>query len=340
MAETGKNKTIINTDAVSERYRKMSIDISDRRLLVTKFSGTEQEKDFTEPANCQGFGRIRHFRLNSSSGWMANPLPISPACKALGLPLSDTIRAQVFQNAVCNWRCWYCFVPFELLAANRKYSDWLSPAQLIDLYLQEHNPPQMIDLTGGQPDLTPEWVAWTIEEIKKRGLEQKIYLWSDDNLSNDYFWRFLSEKQREMISTYPKYGRVCCFKGFNADSFAFNTLADAQLYKRQFELMRRLLMTGIDLYAYVTFTTPSNLSIEDDICRFMDRLQELSINLPLRTVPLQVEVFTPVQKRLDAEKKQALKNQWLAVEFWQKELENRYSQEDRSCSIAEVPLNP
>lgn len=339
MAEIEKNKTIINTDAVSERYRKMSIDISARRLLVTKFSGTEQEKDFTEPANCQGFGRIRHFRRNSSNSWMANPLPISPACKSLGLPGLDTIRAQVFQNAVCNWRCWYCFVPFELLAANRKYSDWLSPSQLIDLYLQENNPPQMIDLTGGQPDLTPEWVAWTIEEIKKRGLEKKIYLWSDDNLSNDYFWQFLSEKQREMIATYPKYGRVCCFKGFNADSFAFNTLADAKLFKRQFDLMKRLLKTGIDLYAYVTFTAPSSLGIEDDISRFMDRLQELNINLPLRTVPLQVEVFTPVQKRLDINKKQALKNQWLAAEFWQKELENRYSREDRLRNIAEVPLS-
>lgn len=337
-AKVIKNKTIIDTDAVSDRYRKLSVDIDGKRLLITKFSGTQQEKDFTEPANCGSFGRIRHFRRNVKNDWLPNPLPIDPACKALGLPETDMLRAQVFQNAVCNWRCWYCFVPFELLAANRKYSDWLSPSQLMDFYLKEPDPPQMIDLTGGQPDLIPEWIAWMMNEIKGRGLEQQIYLWSDDNLSNDYFWRFLNEKDLEMIATYPKYGRVCCFKGFNAESFAFNTLADAELFGRQFDLMRRLLTTGIDLYAYATFTTPSCTGIEDDMQRFVDELQKLNENLPLRTVPLQVEVFTPVQQRLDEEKKQALKNQMLAIESWQREIENRFSVEDRSRNIANVPL--
>ncbi len=328
----------IDTDAVSDRYRKLSVNTDSRELLFTKFSGTEQEKDFAEPANCKGFGRIRHFRQSSNSGWIPNPLPIAPACKALKILPADTLRAQVFQNAVCNWRCWYCFVPFELLAGNRKYSDWLGASQLIDLYLKESNPPQVIDLTGGQPDLIPEWVVWTMGEIKKRNLEQEIYLWSDDNLSNDYFWRFLTEKEREVIATYPKYGRVCCFKGFNPESFAFNTLADVSLFGRQFDLMKRLLTTGIDIYAYATFTTPSSIGIEDDMRRFVDELQELNENLPLRTVPLQVEVFTPVQKRLDVEKKQALKYQWLAVETWQKEMENRFSSEQRALNIADVPI--
>lgn len=328
----------IDTDAISDRYRRLAVDTDGRRLLVTKFTGTEQEIDFTEPPNCEGFGRIRHFRREIDNKWLSNPLPIDPACKALEIPPADILRAQVFQNAVCNWRCWYCFVPFELLAGNRKYSDWLSASQLIDLYLKEPEPPKMIDLTGGQPDLIPEWVVWMMGEIKERKLEQEIYLWSDDNLSTDYFWRFLSEKERETIATYPKYGRVCCFKGFNADSFAFNTLADARLFNRQFELMKRLLKTGIDLYAYATFTTPSANGIENDMCRFVDSLQELNENLPLRTIPLEVEIFTPVQKRLNEEKKMALKYQWRAVEAWQKEIESRFSSAERSINIADVPL--
>ena len=44
------------------------------------------------------------------------------------------LRTQVFQNAVCNWRCWYCFVDFKLLAASRKHSEWLTPRDLIDLF--------------------------------------------------------------------------------------------------------------------------------------------------------------------------------------------------------------
>ena len=46
------------------------------------------------------------------------------------------MRAQVFQNAVCNWRCWWCYVPFELLSGSPKHSAMLAAGQLVDSYLQ------------------------------------------------------------------------------------------------------------------------------------------------------------------------------------------------------------
>ena len=328
----------INTETLSARYRAASVDRQGKRLLITNFLNTEQEKDLSEPANCGGVGRIRHFRRQTSPGWPPNPLPIDPACKALGLPSTDMIRAQVFQNAACNWRCWYCYVPFDLLRANPDYSDWLSPATLIDRYLDQFDPPPIIDLTGGQPDLVPEWVPWMMAEIKSRGLERQIYLWSDDNLSNDYFWKFLSDADIELIATYSNYGRVCCFKGFNAESFAFNTSAESALFDQQFELLRRLLTLGIDLYAYATFTSPSAVGIAEDMRRFVDRLQMLDENLPLRTVPLQIQEFTPVKQRLNQDIYEVLHNQQIAIEAWLKELESRYSSEERACNIASVSL--
>jgi uncharacterized Fe-S cluster-containing radical SAM superfamily protein len=330
---------LIDTDSISDRYRAQLVDHDNRRLLITNFRNTKQEVDLTEPANCNGFGRIRHFKRVASKGWPPNPLPIDPACNALSLPFTDMLRAQAFQNAACNWRCWYCFVPFDLLSANRNYSDWLSPAVLVDLYLDQPDPPPVIDLTGGQPDLVPEWVPWMMTELRTRGLERSVYLWSDDNLSNDYFWRFLSECERELVSTYVNYGKVCCFKGFNAESFSFNTLAEPSLFDRQFDLMERLLATGIDIYAYATITTPSSQGISDDIRRFVDRLQMLDENLPLRTVPLEIEMFTPVAGRLDEVKRRALNNQWIAVEAWQREIEGRFSSEKRARSIVEVSLH-
>lgn len=333
-----RTKMAINTDVLSERYRKESIDLDGRRLLITNFHNTEQEKDLSEPANASGFGRVRHFRRMTTPGWPSNPLPIDPACKALGLQPVDIIRAQAFQNASCNWRCWYCFVPFDLLAANRKYSDWLSPAELADLYLSQDDPPRIIDLTGGQPDLVPEWIPWMMNELRNRGLDENIYVWSDDNLSNDYFWRFLSAKERELIATYKHYGRVCCFKGFNEESFSFNTAAEPELFDRQFELMERLVSTGIDLYAYATITSPSAKDVSDDMRRFVDRLQLLDEKLPLRTIPLEIEVFTPVVKRLDETKRCALKNQWIAVEAWLKELDDRFTSAERALNIADVRL--
>jgi hypothetical protein len=94
----------IDTAKVSEKYRAAALDLDGRRLLITNFHGSEQEQDLTEPANCRGFGRVRHFKRRGGGAWPENPLPIVPAGRALGLPLADGLRAQVFQNAVCNWR--------------------------------------------------------------------------------------------------------------------------------------------------------------------------------------------------------------------------------------------
>jgi len=61
----------IDTDAVSARYRAQAVDLENQRLLVTNFRGTEQEQDLSEPPNCEGFGRLRHFRRVTCAGWPA-----------------------------------------------------------------------------------------------------------------------------------------------------------------------------------------------------------------------------------------------------------------------------
>jgi hypothetical protein len=229
-------------------------------------------------------------------------------------------------------------VPFNLLAANPRYSAWLSPAQLVDLYLDQPDPPPVIDLTGGQPDLAPEWVPWMMAELQQRHLSDQVYLWSDDNLSTDFFWRFLSDADHELISSYHNYGRVCCLKGFNAASFAFNTLAAPELFEQQFDLLSRFLRLGIDLYAYATFTTPCAIGVADDVARFVERLQLLDEYLPLRLVPLEIRGFSPVKRRLNPAKNTAMVYQEIAIEAWVKELERRYSVDQRQLSIVDVPL--
>jgi uncharacterized Fe-S cluster-containing radical SAM superfamily protein len=328
----------IDTDQWSLRYRKEAVDVDARKLLITNYLGTEQEKDLTVPPNCSGFGRIRHFDRTTSTGWPPNPLPIEPATRALGLEPVETLEAQAFQNAVCNWRCWYCYVPFQLLSANLAKSSWLSASDLIELYLQEDIRPKVIDLTGGQPDLVPEWVPWMMEELRDRGIDSETYLWSDDNLGNDYFSRFLSETQLELVSSYPNYGRVGCFKGFDEESFTFNTLADADVFGRQFQVMARLISLGIDMYAYVTLTTPSRNGVKTGIRRFVERLQLVDSNLPLRTVPLEIRMFTPVYARVRPVHEEALENQKWAVEAWMTELEERFSSEERSQPITDVAI--
>lgn len=339
----------IDTDAFSARLRTRAVKVDERRLLIARIGASEQAADLKEPANCDGFGRIRHFVRDHGSSWPRNPLPIDPACRALGLSDEDTLEAQVFQNAACNWRCWYCFVPFRLLDAVEEAGAWLRAEDLVDLYQREPevNRRRMIDLTGGQPELVPEWVPWTMEALRARDLDGKVFLWSDDNLSNDYFWRYLSDAQQELVATFPAYGRVACFKGLDDASFAFNTEADPALFSRQFELFGRLLSTGMDLYGYVTLTTPNDTGIDDAMARFVDRLQAIHENLPLRTVPLKIGVWGVVKKRLAlfSESRtelsnRAMVNQQRAVEAWNRELEARFTSDLRTASIVDVPMRP
>jgi uncharacterized Fe-S cluster-containing radical SAM superfamily protein len=329
---------VIDTAAVSARYREAAARPEERRLLVTDFRGSMQEQDLTDPTNCDGLGRVRHFRRRSSPGWPPNPLPIDPASRFLGLPPADMIRAQVFQNAVCNWRCWYCFVPFNLLSAHPKHSRWVTAEELVDLYLREPGRPQVIDLSGGQPDLVPEWIPWTMRALRERGLEGSVYLWSDDNLSNDYFWQFLGDADLELIRAFRGYGRVGCFKGFDAESFTFNTAAGPALFDQQFSLFRRLVELGLDVYAYVTLTAPSADGIAGRVARFVDRLQSVSRLLPLRVVPLEVQVFTPVEPRLSPVRREAIIHQQRAVESWTRELERRFSSAVRGLPITDIAL--
>jgi uncharacterized Fe-S cluster-containing radical SAM superfamily protein len=328
----------VDTEALAAKYRAATLDLDDRRLLLTSFRGSVQERDLSEPANCDGLGRIRHFRRRMSTGWPLNPLPNDPAHARLKREPVDELRAQVFQNAACNWRCWYCFVPFNLLAADPARSRWISVPELFELYLREPNHPFVMDLSGGQPELTPEWVLWTIDEVARRGMEREIYVWSDDNLSCDYFWRYLSNKQQEQIANCAFYGRAACFKGFDAGSFAFNTQADPGWFDRQFDLMSRLVASGMDVYGYVTLTAPSSNDLQARMRVFLDRLQTIDEYLPLRMVPLEVQEFTPVTPRLNPSRSESLSNQWRALEAWRDELSFRFTPEQREWPIHCVPL--
>jgi uncharacterized Fe-S cluster-containing radical SAM superfamily protein len=311
-------------------------------VLVSRLEASDQETDLTLPPNCAGLGRIRHFRRETAVGWPSNPLPIDPAARALGLRPSDLVMAQVFQNAACAWRCWYCYVPFNLLAGDERRSEWRTAEELVELWSGEPDRPRVIDLSGGSPDLTPEWVIWFMEALEARGLAGEAYLWSDDNLSTDYVFTRLTEADRDRLVAYRNYGRVCCFKGFDPEAFAFNTGADPAGWERQFELFARYVDLGLDVFGYVTLTGPNPAVVGNSVPRFVDRLSEIAPELPLRVVPLEIVPFTPMRER--EERRRAATGetgrtvQAAAITLWRAELERRFSPEQRARNISDVRL--
>ena len=60
----------IDTEKFSAQLRAKAIRRDSREILVTNFRDTAQEKDLTEPCNCEGFGRIRHFKRGGKSHWL------------------------------------------------------------------------------------------------------------------------------------------------------------------------------------------------------------------------------------------------------------------------------
>lgn len=318
--------------------RDKGVDLAGKRLLVTRLEGSAQEADLSEAPNCGGLGRLRHFRRTTSEGWPMNSLPIDPARHSLGMGPGDEILAQAFQNAICDWRCWYCFVPFELLSANQKQAEWVDAGELVDRYVADGRRAPMIDLTGGQPDLVPEWTLWMMEALHQRGLSDSTYVWVDDNLSSDNFWRYLTPAQIDLIKKYPRYGRVGCFKGFDGRSFSFNTGAAPEHFDRQFEVFARHVSEGEDCYAYVTLTTETEDGMAEAMSGFVDRLQRVAELLPLRTVPLEIATWGPVYGRLNETRSRALRLQSIAISAWNNEIEQRFSVEQRARPIYDLAL--
>ncbi|WP_157580405.1 hypothetical protein [Rudanella lutea] len=327
---------LINTEEHSEQLRRKGIIQERQQVLITQFPGSTQSKDLTLPYNCSGFGRIHHFHRESSPGFPENPLPIDPAHHALQLPFENLVRVQVFQNAVCSWRCWYCFVDYNLLSGNLKHAAYLTADELLDLYQAEEQPLPIIDLSGGQPDLVPEWTLWIIDAIRRRGLKGEVYVWSDDNLSNDYLWSNLTKEEVNRLADSTLYGRVGCFKGFDPASFSFNTNAVSALFDYQFVIMKRLIESRIDMYGYVTLTAQTADGLRDKMVDFMDQIQErIHPNFLLRTIPLPIKEFTPTSLRMNDSHHQAIKIQQEAVAVWNDELQKRFTSEERSKRVFE-----
>lgn len=297
--------------------RPLVLDPAARAILMSRIGGTNQEADLSAPTNCDGFGRVRHFRRNVVSGWPENPLPIDPAARWLRMSPSTEMNAQVFQVAACAWRCWYCFVPYSSLRADPATSKWWTAEALVDAYLELDDRPPILDLSGGSPDLAPEWIAWTLEAIEARGETGETFVWSDDNLSSTRLLEGEGRGLLEAIARHPNYGRACCLKGFDGPSFAFNTRAHPDGFERQMAILSAYAGSEIDIYVYLPLVGPSDADPRALVGTIVDRLAAIRPDLPARTVPLFVGTFKTMQGRLDATRREALQRQWELLRHWQ-----------------------
>lgn len=329
----------IDSDRFAFKLRKTLVDIAEQKVLVARIDGALQARDRYTLTNLAGLGRVREFtgfsmHLSKVRAKDGKPIPL-----LRGHPAASPVRSQVFQLAGCNWRCWYCYVDNELLAGKVSAGIYMSAAEMIETYLSLSNPPTAIDLSGGQPDLVPEWTFWVLEEIDRRGLRGDVLVWQDDNLSSEMLWSVLSEEQINYMAHFEGHSRVGCFKGFDELSFSYNTLAPQLMYGRQFELLARLLRHGYDVYAYATFTSPPAHCTKARMSQFVDDLQRIHPLLPLRTIPLRVRSFSATAARIGADHEASIAEQQRAGEFWDQILTERFSLRELQCPYEEVAIH-
>ena len=165
-----------------------------------------------------------------------------------------------------------------------------------------------------------------------------MFLWTDDNLSTRYLWEYLGQSERRAMASFPLYARVACFKGYDGASFSFNTGAPPDGFDEQFMIYRDLLAEGFDMYAYVTFTAPPHEGLSSRMATFLDRLQRIHHNLPLRTVPLRVLDFHATHGRVRPEHMAALAFQNTVHDSWCEELDRRFTTEERNRPVCDVVL--
>jgi uncharacterized Fe-S cluster-containing radical SAM superfamily protein len=316
-------KQLIDLDQSNARMRSRCVDAAREAVMVSRIGGSQQEPDLTLPANFGGLGRIRHFRHERIGNWPANPYPGLPAARALGTEFSNVARAQLIQIAGCGMRCWYCFVPYRMLSGVEAISTWLTATELVDLYEAQDDKPQIIVLSGGSPDIAPEWVAWVLEELNGRGLGDRTFLWSDDNLSSFAMLERAFRPHLDVLRRSPNYGKVVCLKGFDEASFSFNTQVSADGFERQLAILDGYFGLGLNLYGYITLTAGDSSAAASGIRRLMDRIQAGSDEFLGRLLPLQVTKYGSMVSRLDPARNASLHRQDQVLELWLEELERR-----------------
>lgn len=320
-----------------DKLRSKVVSVESQTIRLACLKNTGQAADIGNPITFNGYGRIHLFSEVPKPGWIGDPLPALPAAKALGCRVEDTRRTQVFQIAACNLRCWYCFVDDSSLSPDPAVSREFGIEHLVSQFYLMPERPMVIDLSGGNPGLAPEWILWTVRAIRDRGSDPS-YVWADDNLTVDFYSKNLSARELDEIADFPWFGSVGCFKGFDPESFSFNTGGRPEEYFAQFEIFRSLLKLRWDLYGYVTFTSPDSNSISSRIVDFVDRLQSIDENLPLRTVPLEIRPYTPTRTRMREKHKLAISVQYQALECWMEQLDRRFSPKLREKKICDIPI--
>jgi len=351
----------------AEIIRPRMIDLVNKKVLLASFEDTSQLKDIPKAQRMGDYFRVKVYAQKKEieqglDNFRREPAAI--AAKKLGIPPSYFSEEDkkywqgpniaecnaVFLGQIngCNLQCWQCYVDDKNKSANPEYGKFFSAEEILTQFLIESRKAQFLTdsdkklnilrISGGEPFLVPEFIVWMIEAVEKFGLEDFIYLWVDTNLTTGgFYWKYLSEKQREKIRNFKNIGFMGCYKGYDEESFTKTCGAAPEFFKNQFIMHRRLIEEGLDVYSYLYLLTYSEKNLKERIIGFINRLQkEVDEYAPLRLTTPDVKKYSPTEMRLTPERELAFELQYQAIEIWKKEMKRRFG-EQANLAPHEIP---
>jgi len=222
------------------------------------------------------------------------------------------------QVGACNLNCFWCFVSDELRQG--KIGHYFTVKEVLDMW-RSNEKKGVLRITGGEPFLAPEFLIEIGKEIKNLKEKQR-YLWIDTNL--------LGKKYDLVAKTISDleipFGICGCFKGFDKETFRFNTNAPKDLFDKQFNnahtILNNLYNNG-ELFFYVPeiLENINEKEIEKKIINFYEQITSKVHELaPLRVTVLKIKSYEANKDKLDFKRLES----GLTRNLWLKFLKTKY----------------
>jgi len=333
------NFEMIDPEEVAKQRRSLIAKLDTQEYFIADYRGSEMTKD--TPITERYF-RIREYIKSRDSGdygqeWLKASISDVWSSKFIGLA-EDGFQKLEFQNPPyvaasrlggdprcyndtfviqtngCDYECSFCFVDRELNRPELGKGKYFPGKEMFDIFLKKREEwleqgkhLNVIRLSGGEiACLVPELILDVYNEIEKRDLSNKVYLWVDCNLSTLTYLQALKSELGE-IAKKKNFGIVGCLKTAGngqsgRDDFAKITKAEPKYFPRQFEVLNFLVNTiEADTYVYlVPIMWGERETWQERLYECAQRLSQINRNLPLRTNVIRIRKYTPVEKNIRA----------------------------------------
>lgn len=237
--------------------------------------------------------------------WAYSKMPGSGLVREDGVSLQDYNRVFVYQLKACNLYCPWCYVDDENKNGLQGNGRFFSVPEITDIFNREREkqPLHMLRLSGGEPTLAIEQWLEILRELKRRKMENEVYVQGETNLTTGSFIEHLKTTGQierdllEKVGEFRNFGVLCSFKGTDAESFrqATGTTGEyAFLEEERWKTFGMLVKAGIDAYPFIYDANPETLEqfIDNGIARFGE-------GFGLKTWVVGLKLYGPEKQRLE-----------------------------------------